>query len=164
MAESNESKRIRSAIAFKSPFHAFTLVEVLIGIVVMAFAISAAATLFRSSGYSAIKARIDGRVAALVRFQSERLLYMPYSTLAALASSGSSVQSGYLYRPANGSGYGAIYPYTMTASLTLTGVGTQNEQVSVSTLIQWQEPSPDFSETGNVQKQINLGTYSRRRF
>jgi len=142
----------------------FSLIEVLVGMTILVFVFSVAATFFKTAEYTALKARIDGRVAALVRFRSEKLLYMPYSALADLASRGGAVETGYLYQPANGAGYGGVFPYIVTTSLALSGAGTANDQVSISTTIQWEEPSPDFSRGENISKDINLGTHVRRRF
>ena len=142
----------------------FSLIEVLVGVTILVFVFSTAASFFKSAEYTALKARIDGRVTALVRYHSEKLLYMPYSALAGLASSGGTVETGHLHQPASNGGYGKVFPYTVTTSLALSGAGTANEQVSISTVIRWEEPAAEFSHRGNITKEITLGTAVRRRF
>jgi len=142
----------------------FSLIEVLVGVTVLVFVFSTAASFFKSGQYAALKARIDGRVTALVRSQSEKFIYMPYSALVDLASSGGTVETGYLYRPANSEGYGEVFPYTVTTSMALSGAGTANEEVSIATVIRWEEPAPEFSQRENITKEIALGNRVRRRF
>lgn len=141
------------------------MIEVLVGVTILVFVFSTAATFFNAAEYAALKARIDGRVGALVRYHSERLLYMPYSALAPeTATRGGTVENGYLYRPVDGAGYGGVFPYTVITALTLNEAGTPNERISISTAIRWEEPSPEFSRRENVTKEIDLGIRERRRF
>jgi len=142
----------------------FSLIEVLVGVTILVFVFSTAASFFKSGQYAALKARIDGRVTALVRYHSEKFIYMPYSALADLALSGGTVETGYLYRPASSDGYGEVFPYTVTASMTLSEAGTPNEQVSIATIVRWEEPAAEFSNRENIAKEIALGTRVRRRF
>lgn len=140
----------------------FSLVEALVGVTILAFVVASAASFFRAGEYVAIKARIDGRIAALIRYHSEKLLYMPYSLLADAASRGGIVITGYLYHPANGTE--SLFPYQVTTTLGLSYGGTVNEQVAISTIVRWEEPSPDFSQAAGIQKEMHLGTHTRRKF
>ena len=142
----------------------FTLTELLVGVMIIVYGLTAAASLFRSTEYTAIKARIEGRVAALVQYHTERMLYIPYSSLAASASTGVLMESGHLHHPSGKNGYAKLYPYTVTTTLSMAGASTRNERISISTVIRWQEPSPDFSQQENIPKELNLGTHTRRRF
>jgi len=142
----------------------FSLVEALVGVTILAFVVASAASFFRAGEYAAIKARIDGRIAALTRYHSEKLLYMPYSALIDATSRGGMGEAGYLYHPANRASNEGLFPYQVTTTLALSYGGTANEQVSISTTIRWEEPSPDFSQAANIQKEVHLGTHTRRKF
>ncbi len=138
----------------------FTLIEVLIGVLLVTFAASAVATLFRHAEYTAIKARIEGRVAALSRYHSMRMLYLPHNRLSDPSSGVSLSETGFLYHPADGSAYGNLYPYTVHTTVSAEGV---DGHLRISTSIEWEEPSPDFSSPVPLRKRIDLGSHIRRR-
>lgn len=126
----------------------------------VAFAVSAVATLFRHAEYSALKARIEGRVAALSRYHSARMLYLPYNRL--LDPGLATAENGFLYHPADGSGYADLYPYTVRTILS--AEDPSGNEIRISTAIEWEEPSLNFSSPTNLQKRIDLGSHVRRRF
>lgn len=136
----------------------FTLIEVLLGTLLVAFVASAVAVLFQHGEYTALKARIDGRVAALTRYHSMRMLHMPYSRLTDPATSLS--ETGFLYQPASPSGYANLYPYTVRSTVTPAG---SNGDLRIATFIEWEEPAPEFSNPAPLRKRIDLGTHTRRR-
>lgn len=138
----------------------FTLIEMLVSVMLVAFAVSAVATLFRHAEYSALKARIEGRVAAIARYHSARMLYLPYNRL--LDPELTTVENGFLYHPADGSGYADLYPYTVRT--TRSAGDPSGDEISISTFIEWEEPSPNFSSPTSLQKRIDLGSHVRRRF
>lgn len=138
----------------------FTLIEMLVSVMMVAFAVSAIASLFRHTEYSALKARIEGRVAALSRYHSARMLYLPYNRL--VDPGLTTVENGFLYHPADGSGYADLYPYTVRT--TFSSEGSLGEEIRASTSIEWEEPSPNFSSPTNLQKRIDLGSHVRRKF
>jgi prepilin-type N-terminal cleavage/methylation domain-containing protein len=142
----------------------FTLTEVVIALLLMAAGLYAAATLYRNSEYDAVKARIDGRVTALLRYEIEWTLGMPYSELTNLANDGGCVTTGFLYHPMVSGSYGTLYPYTVTSSMVLQDASSMTERVDVSTTIHWQEPPPGFSQEELIEKEVTTGTHSRRKF
>ena len=143
----------------------FTLIELLVSCALVATGLTIGTNLFKSSESAAIKARIDGRISALLRYQTEQVMYMPYSTLVGFASAGGLTQTGYLYQPSDGAGgYRQLYAYTLSSTMVLLGAGTASEQVSVTTSIQWSQPPTAFTNNTLVQKQMTVGTHTRYRF
>jgi hypothetical protein len=104
----------------------FVLLDPLAGILVFAGVMVGAINLWRLAEYNCARARIDARVAQILRQNTDYVTYVAYDLLPA---DGAQPRSGFLLHPLDPATglYKDVYPFTVTAAVTTTGAGTPAE-------------------------------------
>jgi Tfp pilus assembly protein PilV len=137
----------------------FALIDPLISMLAVAVVMVGAINCWRLAEYKCDKARIDARVAQILRESSDYIAYAPYDLLPA---DGVQFRSGFLLHPldpATGT-YKDIYPFSMIAAVTTTNAGTAAEaQQIILTLTYNTDPQPLAGQS--VQETIRTNALTR---
>jgi len=104
----------------------FSLLDPLVGIVVFTSVMVGAINLWRLAEYKCARARIDARVAQILR---ESIDYVTYAAYDLLPGDGTQPRSGFLLHPLDPATglYRDVYPFSVTAAVTTTDAGTPAE-------------------------------------
>ena len=125
----------------------FALLDPLVGILVFASVMVGAINLWRLAEYKCARARIDARVAQILRENADYVTYVAYDLLPA---DGTQPRSGFLLHPLDPDTgrYKDIYPFTVTASVTTTGAGTPAEAKKIILTLSYSTaPDPQAADS-----------------
>lgn len=125
----------------------FALLDPLVGILVFASVMVGAINLWRLAEYKCARARIDARVAQILRESTDYVTYVAYDLLPA---DGTQPRSGFLLHPLNPDTgrYKDIYPFTVTAAVTTTGAGTPTEAKKIILTLSYNiTPDPQAADS-----------------
>ena len=125
----------------------FVLLDPLAGILVFAGVMVGAINLWRLAEYKCARARIDARVAQILRQNTDYVTYVAYDLLPA---DGAQPRSGFLLHPldpATGR-YKDIDPFAVTAAVTTTGAGTPGEAKQIILTLSYNTaPDPQAADS-----------------
>ena len=125
----------------------FALLDPLVGILVFAGVMVGAINLWRLAEYKCARARIDARVAQILRENADYVTYVAYDLLPA---DGTQPRSGFLLHPLDRDTgrYKDIYPFTVTAAVTTTGAGTPAEAKQIILTLSYNTaPDPQAADS-----------------
>jgi hypothetical protein len=125
----------------------FVLLDPLAGILVFAGVMVGAINFWRLAEYKCARARIDARVAQILRENADYVTYVAYDLLPA---DGTQPRSGFLLHPLDPDTgrYKDIYPFTVTAAVTTTGAGTPAEAKQIILTLSYNTaPDPQAADS-----------------
>src|SRR5215469_7203686 len=134
----------------------FALLDPLAGILVFASVMVGAINLWRLAEYKCARARIDARVAQILRENTD------YVTYDLLPGDGTQPRSGFLLHPLDPETgrYKDIYPFTVTAAVTTTGAGTPAEAKQIILTLSY-NTAPDSQAAGSPLQTIRTDVLER---
>ena len=124
----------------------FALLDPLVGILIFASVMVGAINLWRLAEYKCARARIDARVAQILRESIDYVTYVAYDLLPA---DGTQPRSGFLLHPLDPDTgrYKDVYPFSVTAAVTTAGAGTPAEAKQIVLTLSYNTaPDPQAAE------------------
>jgi hypothetical protein len=125
----------------------FALLDPLVGILVFASVMVGAINLWRLAEYKCARARIDARVAQILRENTDYVTYVAYDLLPA---DGTQPRSGFLLHPLDPDTgrYKDIYPFTVSTAVTTTSAGTPAEAKQIILTLSYSTaPDPQAADS-----------------
>lgn len=137
----------------------FALLDPLIAMLAVATVMVGAINFWRLAEYKCDKARIDARVSQILRESSDYVAYVSYDLLPA---DGAQFRSGFLLHPLdpNTGRYKDIYPFSMTAAVTITNAGTLAEAKLIALTLTYNiNPEPQAADS--LEETVRTNALSR---
>jgi hypothetical protein len=137
----------------------FALLDPLVGMLVFASVMVGAINLWRLAEYKCARARIDARVAQILRESIDYVTYVAYDLLPA---DGTQPRSGFLLHPLDPDTgrYKDIYPFGVTAAVTISGAGTPAEAKQIILTLSY-NTAPDPQATDSPLQTIRTNVLER---
>ena len=136
----------------------FALVDPLIGLLVVASVMVGVINFWRLAEYKCGKARIDARVAQILRESTDYVTYVPYDKLPV---DGEPLRTGFLLHPLDPSTgtYKDNYPFSVIAAVTTINAGTPGEGKEIVLTLNYNtNPQPAASDSPQETVRTNALT------